>query len=389
MDTLRQNSSVWYLLFYKKNQIMKKQISIIFLITLISCGETEQQSAIVKGLFRPVALTDTAAVDFSQYATSLGKGIKHIEPKLDFYQELPKLEMLLQFFKTANAPLEIDARIVDRTDEEWHAKPALDAIFFPYLLDAVAYESAISVVSPRESIDDFYEVYPIAHLQQKADFYTIVYAVRYLDGNGQQDDFYLMTFDKKGRYLSGVEVAGLHASTESYLKTAVIESQNYIKVYQASYNETAKQWKNERLSQYVLDKAGRIYADFEHQNLSAGGSGGEFVQIDRAAEFEQYFKTFQKAVKNNAPEKVFALVTLPHLSVFYEEHFETFYSKEAFFEQYSNVFNETLTKKILRQDPQAFLFENDEIGLSDGSIWFKRIGKDADGRLVVAIRVLN
>lgn len=367
---------------------MKKQISIIFLIVMISCGETEQQSAVVKGLFRLASPTDTAAVDFSQYAASLGKGIKHIEPKLDFYQELPKLEMLLQFFKTEATPFEIGARIVDKTDEEWHAKPALDAIFFPYLLDAVAYESAISVVSPRESIEDFYEVYPIAHLQQKADFYTIIYAVRYLDGNGQQDDFYLMTFDKKGRYLSGVEIAGLHASTESYLKTAVIESQNYIKVYEASYNETTKQWKNEQLSQYVLDKAGRVYADFEHQSLNVG-EGGASVQIDRAAEFEQYFKTFQKAVKNNTPERVFALVTLPHLSVFYEEHFETFYSKEAFFEQYGNVFNETLTKKILRQDPQAFLFENDEIGLSDGSIWFKRIGKDADGRLVVAIRVLN
>jgi hypothetical protein len=369
---------------------MRKQISIIFLIVMIGCGEAEQQSAaVVNGLLRPIALMDTAAVDFSQYAASLGKGIKHIEPKLDFYREFSKFETLLQFFKHETPPFEIGEQIVDRTSEEWRTKPALDAIFFPYLLDAVSYESAMSVVSPREGIEAFYEVYPIAQLSEKTDFYTIVYAVRYLDGNGQQDDFYLMTFDKKGRYLSGVEVAGLHASTESYLKTAVIEGQNYIKVYQASYNEGRKKWQNERVSQYVLDKAGRVYADFEHQSLEVGAGGERAAIIDRAAEFEQYFRTFQKAIKNNAPEKVFALVTLPHLNVFYEEHFETFYSKELFFERYSNIFNETLNKKILRQDPQAFLFENDEIGLSDGSIWFKRIGKDADGRLVVAIRVLN
>ena len=105
------------------------------------------------------------------------------------------------------------------------------------------------------------------------------------------------------------------------------------------------------------------------------------------SDFQNYFISFQKEIRNNSPKGILSYITFPHFRVSYEEHYQDIKSNNEFLAQYDIIFNESLRKKIQRQNFSDLIFNGDEIGLSDGSMWFKRIGKDNNGQLIVSIRV--
>jgi hypothetical protein len=326
----------------------------------------------------------------STFIPTLGNGVKHFYPALQFTNNFNLFQSLLQNFKYEALPFDLDAIKVDKTEEEWKNEVALDLKYYGYLLDKSAFQAVANVTNPRENLSDFYQIHPIVKFNEKEFFQTLIYAVRYLDGNGQQDKFYLTTFSNEGVLLSSVEVGALEASAETYIKTAQIKSEDYIKVHHADYDEKLKDWVKTGESEYYLDNTGQVYIDFENLEMQydAGSVNGEnSVSTAKMTEFSNYFQSFQKELKNNAPQRLLSYITFPHFRVSYEEHFQDFRSKEEFLLQYPIIFNEAFRKKIIRQNTDDLIVNNDEIGLSDGSMWFKRIGRDNDGKLVVGIRV--
>jgi hypothetical protein len=105
------------------------------------------------------------------------------------------------------------------------------------------------------------------------------------------------------------------------------------------------------------------------------------------SDFQNYFLSLQREVRNSSANGILNYITFPHLRVSYEEHFQDIKTREEFLSQYDIIFNESLRKKIGKQDFNSLILNGDQIGLADGSIWFKRLGRDNDGKLVVAITV--
>lgn len=334
----------------------------------------------------------TQAID-SAFIPTPGNGLKHLQPTEKFNNNFSLFQSLLQNFKYETLPYNLDALTVDRTDEEWEKEVALDMKYFAFLLDEAAFRAVANVTNPRESLSSFYQIYPVVKINEKDLFHTLIYAVRYLDGNGQQDKFYLTTFSNEGVLLSSIEIGALEASAETYIKTAQIKTENNIKVHHADYDETIKDWVKKSESEYYLDHTGQAYVDIEnvkvqYNNGDEGRTNTEnSVSMAKMTEFSSYFQLFQKELRNNAPQRLLNYITFPHFRVSYEEHFQDFKSKEAFMLQYPIIFNEDFRKRIVRQNIDDLIIKEDEIGLSDGSIWFRRIGRDNDGKLVVAIRV--
>lgn len=362
----------------------------MLLILTLACTETNSNPSanIISSLEKNSTKNLSANID-SLYLPSAGNGIKHVLPQKDFTSDYVLFQEMLQEFMYVELPYELDGLVVDRTDEEWESHSVLDKKFYRYLMDGKDFQTVEGVINPRESFEDFYKIYPVAKLGEKEFYNTIIYVVRYLDGNGQQDFFYLTTFNSEGKFLSAIEIGALKASTETYIKTAEINSDNIIKIHHADFDGKADDWVKTSESQYYLDNTGQVYNQFENKptgnsKIEEGTTTASFVKM---SDFQNYFSLFQNEVRKNEPSKILNYITFPHFRVSYEEHYQDFKSKNEFFAQYDIIFNESLRKKIARQNFNDLIFNGDEIGLSDGSMWFKRIGRDNDGRLVVAITV--
>lgn len=356
----------------------------------LACTETNSNpSANIIGSLDNKSTENLSANIDSLYLPSVGNGIKHILPQKDFTNDYVLYQEMLQEFIYVELPYELDGLTVDRTDEEWKNQPVLNKKFYRYLMDGKDFQTVEGVVNPRESFEDFYEIHPVAKLGEKEFYNSIIYVVRYLDGNGQQDFFYLTTFNSEGTFLSAIEIGALEASAETYIKTAQINSDNIIKIHHADFDGQADDWVKTSESQYYLDHTGQVYSQFENKPVGNAKieNGKETASFVKISDFQNYFNLFQNEVRKNAPDKILNYVTFPHFRVSYEEHYQDIKSKKEFLAQYDVIFNESLRKKIARHSFDDLIFNGDEIGLSDGSMWFKRIGRDNDGRLVVAISV--
>lgn len=369
---------------------MKHLATIIFLLTILACNETNSNpSANISGSLPGKTKNElTVGID-SLYLPTPGNGLKHIQPQQDFSNHFSLFQELLQQFKYAKLPFELDGLIVDKTDEEWENSKALDKRFYRFLMDRKDFQMAKSVVNPMEAFEDFYKVYPIVKLEEQDFYNTLIYLVRYLDGNGQQDFFYLTTFNSNGVFLSGIEIGALQAAAQTYIKTAQILPDNIIKVHYADYDEKVNDWVKTKESQYFMDNTGQVYGQYEDKIIGQSKSGGSEANSSfiKMSDFQNYFLSLQREVRNNSPSGILNYITFPHLRVSYEEHYQDIKTKEEFLSQYDIIFNESLRKKIARQDFSQLVFNGEQIGLADGSIWFKRLGRDNDGKLVVAIIV--
>lgn len=356
----------------------------------LACTETNSNPSpnISSSLEKKSTLDLSANID-SIYLPPIGNGIKHILPQKDFSNDYVLFQEMLREFMYVELPYELDGLVVDRTDEEWEHQPVLNKKFYRYLMDRKDFQTVEGVVNPMESFEDFYKVYPVAKLGEKEFYNTIIYVVRYLDGNGQQDFFYLTTFNSEGTFLSAIEIGALEASAQTYIKTAEINTDNIIKIHHADFDRKADDWVKTSESQYYLDNTGQVYNQFENKptgnsKTEEGTAAASFVKM---SDFQNYFTLFQSEIKNNTPDKILNYITFPHFRVSYEEHYQDIKSKSEFLVQYDIIFNESLRKKIARQKFNDLIFDGDQIGLSDGSMWFRRIGRDNDGRLVVSITV--
>ncbi len=369
---------------------MKHLYFLMLLIITLACTENNSNSSanIIGSLDNKSADNLSANLD-SFYLPWAGNGIKHILPQKDFTNDYVLFQEMLQEFMYVELPYELDGLAVDRTDEEWNNQPVLNKKFYRYLMDGKDFHTVEGVLSPRESFEDFYKVYPVAKLGEKEFYHTVIYLVRYLDGNGQQDFFYLTTFNSEGTFLSAIEIGALEASAETYIKTAEISSDNIIKVYHADFDSQTDNWIKKSESQYYLDNTGQVYNQFENKpvGITKTEKSSETASFVTMSDFQNYFNLFQKEVVKNAPDKILNYVTFPHFRVSYEEHYQDIKSKEEFFAQYDIIFNESLRKKIANHSFNDLILNGDEVGLSDGSMWFKRIGRDNDGRLIIAISV--
>jgi hypothetical protein len=369
---------------------MKQLATIIFLLTILACNETNSNpSASLSGSSPEKNTNELMSSLDSLYLPTPGNGLKHIEPQQDFSNHFGLFKELLQQFKYVKLPFELDGLIVDKTNEEWEKNQALDKRFYRFLMDRKAFQMAKSVVNPMEAFEDFYKVYPIVKLEEQDFYNTLIYLVRYLDGNGQQDFYYLTTFNSNGIFLSGIEIGALEAATQTYIKTAQISSDNMIKVHHADYDEKIDDWIKTRESQYFMDNTGQVYGQYEDKIIGQSKSDGSETNTSfiKMSDFQNYFLSLQKEVRNNSAKGILNYITFPHLRVSYEEHFQDIKTKEEFSSQYDVIFNESLRKKIARQDFNGLVFSGEQIGLADGSIWFKRLGRDNNGKLVVAITV--
>lgn len=387
--SLRRRHDLPSIIFSFITLIMKYLYLIIFPLFIIACTNSDQNASanIIKSLHK-ASNSDLAEAD-SLYLPPIGNGIKHIVPQKDFLDNYALYQELLQEFIPTELPYELDQFIVDKTNDDWKELPVLHQKFYPYLMDANDYQTVQSVLNPRESFEDFYKVYPIAKFKEREYFNTIIYAIRYFDGNGQQDFFYVTTFNNAGALLSTVEIGAFEASSESYIKTGSIVSENLIKTQRANYDGQLNDWINTSESQYYLDNTGQVYYQFENQPYGSSKSGKSegLNSFMKMSDFQNYFSLFQKGVNKNEPEKLLNFITFPHFRISYEEHYQHIKSKEEFLSQYDIVFNESLRKKIINQNYNELITKGDEVGLSDGSMWFKKIGRDNDGHLVVAISV--
>jgi hypothetical protein len=369
---------------------MKHLAITFFIITIFACNETNSNpSANISGRLTSIATNEITSSLDSLYLPIPGNGLKHLEPQKDFTGHFSLFQELLRQFRYAELPFTLDGLIVDRTHEEWEKSRALDKRFYRFLMDRKDFKMAKSVVNPMDEFEDFYKVYPIVKLEEKEFYNTLIYLIRYLDGNGQQDFFYLTTFNSNGTFLSGIEIGALEASTQTYIKTAKISQDNIIKVHYADYDEQINDWIKSQESQYFLDNTGQVYGQYENKSVRNSKHRGieNNTPFIKMSDFQSYFQAFQKEVKNNTPNGILNYLTFPHLRVSYEEHYQDIKTKSEFLSQYDIIFNESLRKRIARQDFSELIFNDDKIGLSDGSIWFKHIGRDNDGKLVVAITV--
>ncbi len=369
---------------------MKHLLIVLLLTTILACTETNSNpSANISGILKDKANSNLTSGMDSLYLPLPGNGVKQIQPQKDFVNNFELFQQLLKEFKYVKTPFELDGLIIDRTDEDWAKIPNINEKFSAYLIDAKDFITAKKVVSPLDAFEDFYKVYPIAKLGEEEYYYTLIYLVRYLDGNGQQDFFYLTTYNSNGVFLSGIEVGALEASSQAYIKTAQIGSDNIIKVQYSNYDEQVGNWVKKKESQYFLDNTGEVYTQYENKILGSSKGDDDKVAYSamKTSDFANYFQQFQKEIRNNTPITLVNYITFPHFRVSYEEHYQDFQTKSEFLAQYETIFNESLRKKIIRQSVNELIVKQDEIGLSDGSIWFKCIGKDNDGRLIVAIRV--
>jgi hypothetical protein len=369
---------------------MKHLATIIFILTILACNETNSNpSANISGSFPEKRTSELTSSLDSLYLPIPGNGLKHIQPQQGFSNYFGLFKELLQQFKYVKLPFELDGLVVDKTNEEWEKSQALDKRFYRFLMDRKDFQMAKSVVNPMEEFEDFYKVYPIVKLEEQDFYNTLIYLVRYLDGNGQQDFFYLTTFNSNGVFLSGVEIGALQATGQTYIKTAQISKDHIIKVHYADYNEKIDDWVKTRESQYFMDNTGQVYGQYEDKIIgqSKSDDSGTNASFIKMSDFQNYFLSLQREVRSNSPNGILNYITFPHLRVSYEEHFQDIKTKEEFLSQYDIIFNESLRKKIARQDFSGLVFNGDQIGLADGSIWFKRLGRDNDGKLVVAITV--
>ncbi len=374
---------------------MNKLIIGLLSLIIVGCNEVDTNvQANLSGSIESKELSKkTSDLADSTFIPTYGNGIKHFKPQGSFISNYPLFQSLLQDFKYESLPYNLDAFTVDRTDEDWEKKQSLATKYFAFLLDESSFQAVANVTNPKENLTDFYQIYPIAKFGETEFFHSLLYVIRYLDGNGQQDVFYLSTFSNEGILLSSIEVGALEASAETYIKTAQIQSKNYIKVHHADYDEQIKDWVKSGESEYFLDNTGQIYANYENIEIQAGTTKKGSRSIEKILantklnDFSNYFTLFQKELRNNAPTRLLNYITFPHFRVSYEEHYQDFRSKEEFMSQYSIVFTEAFRSRIINEKIEDLIIKDDEIGLSDGSIWFKRIGRDNDGKLVVAIRV--
>jgi hypothetical protein len=368
---------------------MKYLYLLIFPLFFIACSDSDKNASanIIKSLSKE-SNSNLVKVD-SLYLPPIGNGIKHIVPQKDFVNSYALYQEMLQEFITVELPYELDQFIVDKTNDDWKNIPVLNQKFYPFLIDGNDYQTVKSVLNPRESFEDFYKVYPIAKFKEREFFNTIIYAIRYFDGNGQQDFFYITTFNSAGALLSTVEIGAFEASSESYIKTASIISEHIIKTQRANYDGQLNNWINTSESQYYLDNTGQVYYQYENQPYGSSKSGKNDAvnSIVAMSDFQNYFNLFQKGITKNEPEKVLNYITFPHFKVSYEELYQNIKSKEEFLAQYDIIFNESLRKKIINQNYNELIMKGDEVGLTDGSMWFRKIGRDNDGHLVVAISV--
>lgn len=369
---------------------MKHLLMIVVIMTTLACTETNSNPTtnISGSLINETNNNLLSNLD-SLYLPTPGNGIKHITPKKDFSKTFDLFQELLLHFKHVELPYELDALVVDRTDEEWKNTPQLDKKFYAYLMDKQDFATTHGVLNPREGLEDFYKIYPVAKLSEKEYYNTLIYVIRYLDGNGQQDFFYLSTYNSNGIFLSAIEIGALEASAHTYIKTAQINAENIVKVHHADYNESTEDWVKTSESQYFLDDAGQVYGQYENKSVGAskGKEGSLKSSFMKMSDFQNYFQSFQKEIRNNSPMGILNYITFPHLRVSYEEHYQDIKTQAEFIRQYDIIFNESLRKKIIRQDFNDLIFDEEQIGLSDGSMWFKRIGKDNNGQLIVSIRV--
>lgn len=363
---------------------------IILFILTIACTEINSNPSanLIHSLERKSDSEPINTVD-SSFLPAIGNGIKHILPQKDFINDYPLFQEMLQEFIYVDLPYELDELLVDRTNEEWKSQPVLNEKFYPYLIDGKDFLTIKNIVNPREAFKDFYKVIPIAKLGEKDFYNTIIYVIRYLDGNGQQDFFYLTTFNSEGTFLSSIEIGALEASAATYIKTAKISTDNIIEVNHSNFNTATNDWQKTSKSQYFLDNTGQFYSQFEDIPIKMLESkeGIETASFAKLADFKNYFKLFQNEIRKNSPNEIAKYITFPHFRVSYEEHYQDIQSKEQFLVEYQTIFNESLRKKIVRQNFNDLIFNENEISLSDGSMWFKRIGRDHDGRLVVSITV--
>lgn len=370
-------------------------LSIIFLIVscdpISSSNSTLETQKAIRSALTKVILVDTASLPIQ------GNGVKHIQPIYSFAEQPDLFEIFLQALDSLDLPLSIEENMLDKTDESWAKETALPTKFYPYLLDKEAYEYAASVVNPKEQLNDFYKVYPVGLLGEFPFYYSTLIATRYLDGNGQQDFYYMLTFAKNGTLLSSIEVGAFEASTVTYMKTAkLFEQGNLVEVSKMEYNFETRVWDMLTKSQYFLNNVGNIYAQFEDLSVTID----EIQQIENQRvenkygaafrspnEFENYFSKFQQVIRKNNKDEISQLLTFPHLRISIEEIFLDIKSKEEFLQKYEMIFSPALRKKIVKQNLDDLIIQPDGVGLSDGSLWFKRVGMDNSGRLIIGVFV--
>lgn len=374
---------------------MKKIL--FFLLVLVTTGchlqNDNTTATLIDSLGRMGAEQENDDLDSLMFAIPRN-GIKSIVPAEDFSKAPALFKAFLEAFRRIDPPFELTETTLDKTDEDWDREAHLDKTFYPYILDKKAYDDINAILNPKESFYDFYKFYPIAKIGEYINYQTFIIAKRYLDGNGQQDSYDLMTFANNGKLLSSIQIGAFEASEETFMiESKVFSTRNLIEIEQSYFNYLTKNWDVELEARYFLDKFGQVYQQYEQRLNSVGGTTTNIapnryqLAFPSAAEFETYFAKFQQAIRKNDKAALAELITFPHLRIAVEELFVEIKSETELFERYELIFPKSLRQKIVKQNLKNLIINSDGIGLTDGTLWFKRIGVDNEGQLVVGILI--